>query len=219
MELPISRQLSREDYSFAVSRGYLSEALGTASLLTEIEVSAGNLPEAREWFNETNRLLSGLDAHKIVPHSGYLSNSTMMALLESRYEDAERILDYALENIPRLNTPRFRPYCDSMRMRARIMRGDTPEPELIQNLTSLFERSRSFCNQDTVAEVLWSAILLTDGADSASRFLEDYLKNHRRETGPPEWMLRHTTAADEVWLTYDQYPALSRSVSRRRRKL
>lgn len=203
MELPDSRRASAEDYGFAASHGFLKEALSTASMLTEIEISAGDFEAARAWFSETKRLLAGLDAHRTVPHSGYISSSTMMALLDGRYEEAEGILNYAKENIVRLDAPRFQPLCDSIRMRASLMRGDALDCRDIAALRAQFERSRSFGNQDSVAEVLWSAILLTEDTASASVFLLDYLQNHRRETGPPEWLLRHTTAADDVWQTYD----------------
>jgi hypothetical protein len=195
-----AKTLLLEDYAFMSSKGVRSEALYAASLLTEIEIAAGQFESARTWFREVDMQLNGGSAHKLSPNSGYYSSAALFAMMDGRHSEAERLLAIPLAEDPRMHTPRYEAILTALRLRSYVMK-DTMASEraLVSRLWQLYSKGRSLGGQDTIVEMLWCAEIIDGRSLEASELLRTYLTEHRREGLPIEWSLRATTAADEAW--------------------
>ncbi len=195
------------EYVMLQQNSIWSEALYSASLLTEIAISDGDLSSARTCFAESTAILKGTDAHKLAPNSGYASSAAMLAMLDGQYSEAEAILARPQAESGRMRTARYEAICGALRLRLYMMRGRLLDyPVLVTRLQELYLRGCSLGGQDTIAEMLWCHAVLAGNVNEASRLLGDYLLQHRREPGRAEWLLRHTTSADDAWAQGQRRP-------------
>jgi DNA-binding SARP family transcriptional activator len=195
-----ARRIIEADYRLVHEHSIWSEALYASSLLTEIAISDGDFVAARSWHSETSALLKGTEAHKLAPNSGYSSSAAMLAMMDGQYSAAEAIIALPQEH-GRMRSARYEAIRGALRLRLYMLQGRLLDyPGLITRLRELYGRGRSFGGQDTIVEVLWCHEVLQGDPASASQLLGDYLDVYRKESAGPEWLIRHTTAADSVWL-------------------
>ena len=188
-------------YDFMKSRGVLNHALYSASLRTEIALTSGNFALASEWLAKAEQAAGGIEPHQLSPNSGLYSNAGILAMMEGRFEDAERFVFAPEKDYSILAAARYRAVscAISVRLRQRRATNDITDPE-IAALELLYLKGRNLGGQDIVVEALWCALVLRGATKEASRMLSEYLKLHRREPGEPDWSLMHATAADDAWL-------------------
>ena len=195
-----ARSILEADYHFMTTHAIRSEALYAASLLTEIAIGEGDFCAADYWFSETGRQVRGNSAHKLSPNSGYYSSAALLAMMQGRYGDAEQLIARTQTEDARMQTARYEAICCALSLRLCVMRGDIhAHQDLVARLNELYTRGRSLGGQDTVVEQLWCVEILAGREQAASALLSTYLSEYRREPFPLEWLLRHTTAADETW--------------------
>ncbi len=200
-----AKQLLEEDYAFMSSRGVRSEALYAASLLTEIEIAAGNFSVARAWFHEVDAQLKGTSAYKLSPNSGYYSSAALFAMMDGKPDEAAQLLAVPLAEDARMRTSRYEAIITALRLRSSVSMGSLPqEIRLVSRLKELYLKGRSLGGQDTIVEVLWCAEVIAGRTSAASLLLLDYLTKYRREEHSVEWSLRSTTAADDAWRAISQ---------------
>jgi hypothetical protein len=195
-----AKRILEDDYDFMSSRGVRSEAVYAASLLAEIEISAGNFAAARAWFSKLELQLKGASAHRLSPNSGYYSSAALFAMMDGRHDDAAQLLAIPLAEDARMRTARYEAILTALQLRLSLSKGAlSTDNLLLARLKDLYERGRARGGQDTVVEIIWSAEVLAGRTAEASQLLLNYLTKYRREGYPVEWSLRSTTAADEAW--------------------
>ena len=198
--IPLARHILEADYSFMNLNTIRSEAMYSASLLTEIAIIVGDFDTAARWFAETERHLRGATAHKLSPNSGYYSSAALLEMMKGDYALAEELIALPQLEDSRMKTARYESICIALRLRLYLYRGGLDNyHDLIGHLRTLYERGRALGGQDSIVEMLWCAEVLAGREEAASLLLRDYLSLHRRETSKPEWQLQHTTAADPAW--------------------
>ena len=195
-----AKQLLEDDYDFMSARGVRTEAIYAASLLCEIEISAGNFAAARAWFVKVEFQLNGASAYGLSPNSGYYSSAALFAMMCGKHDEAANLLAVPLAEDARMRTARYEAILTALQLRLSLSQGRLlTESKLLARLKELYERGRELGGQDTVVEILWSAEILAGRTGEASTLLLNYLTKYRREGYPIEWSLQLTTAADEAW--------------------
>ncbi|MES2178606.1 MAG: ATP-binding protein [Gemmatimonadota bacterium] len=203
-----SRRILEEEFAFAHGHGILSEAMYCASLLTELAIVEGDFALAEEWFARTGLLLHEAPAQKLAPNAGYCSSAAVLCMMRGAYADAEGYVASAEREDMRTRSARYEAVCAVLKIRLALVQGQLAavRPD-IERLRVLFSRGRQLGGQDRVSAVLWCVDVMDGKADEASRLLQQYLSRERREPGPPDWFLTHTTSADEAWLFQDRVMA------------
>ncbi|MEP6729282.1 MAG: AAA family ATPase [bacterium] len=187
------------EYRFMATHDIRSAALHAASLLMEVTISVGDMAAAVHWLAASEELLCGATVHKLAPHSGHNSSAALLATLDGHFEVAEKF-NALLRDESRMKSARFEAICLSLRLRVFALQGSVDDhKELSLRLRDLYERGRRLGGQDVIVEVLWRIEALAGNHAAASQMLSEYLSDHRRELGPPEWLLRVTTSADAAW--------------------
>ncbi|MEO7456781.1 MAG: AAA family ATPase [Gemmatimonadaceae bacterium] len=197
-------RIAEDNYSFMLSVKLFGEALYSASLRSEIAITEGDFDCASEWLTRADTAARGVPPHQLSPNSGYHANAGILAMLDGRYEEAERLLlapqrDYAL-----LASARYRAASIALILRLKRRRGDdtTSLRADIEELRELYVKGRHFGGQDSVVEALWCADRAEGHDSEATAMLRDYLTTHRRENCRAEWFFRTATASDPAWLDF-----------------
>ncbi len=200
-------------YDFMLSHRMYSEALYQSAMRTDIALCQGDLELAAKWFARSEGAVRGVDPHQLNPTSGFYANAGTLAMKQGRYDEAERLIHEPLPHFSLLTGARYRAVALGMLLRLQQLRSDENlDPEAMAELRDLFVKGRSLGSQDAIIEALWCAHMLDGEVALAAQLLRDYLFHHRREHTLPEWSLRHTTAADDVWPEYySRFPRHSSS--------
>ncbi|MEO8620710.1 MAG: hypothetical protein ABI625_06580 [bacterium] len=187
------------NYDFLFSHGILNEALYSAALRAEIALTDGDLSTASSWLAKAEEAARGSTPHQLSPYSGLKSNIGVLAMMQGRYSDAERLILSPDRDIFALSTARNRALSSAISLRLRqLSMSDIPQDSVI-DLEALYRKGRNLGGQDFIVETLWCARILAGDTGSASALLAEYLTFHRREQSVADWSLRHTTAADDAW--------------------
>jgi hypothetical protein len=188
-----------EEYRCMVSHHLTREATYSVLLLADDDLCDGNIGRASHWITEAKALIDadpGGESHQ----ASYYSCAAYLAIIERRFDDAERLINTAHERCPTVGLPRYRAFALAIRLKAALLRGDSPLPhEEFRELRELYDRGAHLGGQDPVVETLWLYEATQGRARTGSSILRDYLGQHRRELGPPEVSLRTTSAADGAW--------------------
>ena len=192
--------LCEDTYDFMSRHRAASHALYSASLLAEMAVTEGRLSDAAVWLGRANAAAGGTAPHKISPSSGLYYASSVLSMMEGRYDDAEHFYLAPESNFPILAAARNKAVSTAIGLRIRQLRGDTESMTgELTSLESLYERGRTLGGQDSIVEALWCARIMSGDVPGASGLLHDYLTLHRREISEPDWSLRFVTGADDAW--------------------
>jgi tetratricopeptide (TPR) repeat protein len=190
-------------YDFMLSHRLYSEALYQSAMRTDVAICQGDFEGAERWFARSEKAVRGADPHQLNPNSGFYANAGILAMRQGRYDEAEKLIRLPQQRFPLLTGARYRAVGLGILLRLQQLRSDENlAPEAIAELRALYAKGRSLGSQDSNVEALWCAHMLDGESELASQLLSDYLFRYRRENTLPEWSLRHTTAADDVWVEY-----------------
>ncbi|MDB4889315.1 MAG: hypothetical protein JWL61_1170 [Gemmatimonadetes bacterium] len=190
-------------YNFMLSHRLYSEALYQASMRTDVAICQGDFEVAEKWFARSEKAVRGTAPHQLNPNSGFYANAGILAMRQGRYDEAEKHIRLPQQHFPLLTGARYRAVGLGILLRLQQLRSDENlATEAVAELRALYAKGRSLGSQDSNVEALWCAHVLDGEDELASQLLSDYLFRYRRENTLPEWSLRHTTAADDVWVEY-----------------
>lgn len=190
-------------YIFMSTHRIFNQALYSASMRTEIAISDGDFEAASEWLAKAESAARGVAPHQLSPNSGLYPNAGILAMMEGRYDDAERLIFAPQRDLSRLSAARYKALSCAMSIRLKQLRANNEVTE--HDVASLHDHYLKGCKlggQDTIVEALWCARVLAGDPGGASKLLVEYLTHHRREQSTPDWSLRHTSAADDAWNAY-----------------
>ncbi|MEP6729283.1 MAG: AAA family ATPase [bacterium] len=205
-----SRELCEAEYAFMKASGAFQSALYAASLLTEIAITDGDFVSATKWLETENAGYGVVSQRPHSPSLCYCANAAELAMMRGAFDEAERFVAPLAGN-SLLSAPRLKAVSLALLIRLQQRRAETKVAGAdVALLFDLYQKGCDLGGQDAVVEALWCCEIITGNATGASRLLRDYLANHRRERGRPDWSLRHTTAADDAWVEF--IPALPKVV-------
>jgi DNA-binding SARP family transcriptional activator len=186
------------------SRGIFDAAEYAALAACESAICLGEFDDARTWLGHANASVKGRASESSCPQPPYYSSAAFLAARDGDFASAETLLRYAERVHPVCRTPRNRATSLAHRLRVSHLQGTRSlNPSHVTELQSLHRIGRTFGGQDAVAEAIWCAMTRDGSADGASRYLLRYLRDHRRESGEPEWSLRHATRGDPAWTSLE----------------
>jgi DNA-binding SARP family transcriptional activator/tetratricopeptide (TPR) repeat protein len=191
-----------QEYQYMASRHSTREAARNVLLLADNSLSEGDLAGAARWLAEATALV-GTEPRVELRHAGYYSAAANLAIVEGRFDDAERLINTAYERYPTVGLPRYRAFALAIRLRAALLRRGSPLPrEEFVELHDLYRRGGHLGGQDPVVETLWLYEVSEGRESQASLLLTEYLFERRREVGPPEFSLQITTGGDSTWTSW-----------------
>jgi hypothetical protein len=195
-----AKPVLRSDYEFMTKKHVPSEAAYRMVLLGEVALHEGDFEEAGLWIDRLGQMVAGEPTLATAIQAGYYSAAAELALHEKRFDRAQRFAELACRRYPAVSTARYAAIASSIQLRIELGRdGRAASEESVTELNSLYRRGGHLGMQDEVVEALWLAATLSGRSEEASRQLVHYLAVRRRETGPPRWSLRSTTATDPAW--------------------
>ncbi|MDB4888003.1 MAG: hypothetical protein JWN79_3441 [Gemmatimonadetes bacterium] len=177
---------------------HLTAAEYFGGLAAEAHINLGNFAAAERMLRHIRESALRHGAPEPTPVSGVTSIDLLLGLATGDVARAERAVHDTRAAPEWLTTPRLREIWLSHALLVAQMRGDNGSLAEQAELATLFAQGSTFGAQDSAAECLWHLRRQSGDEAGASHLLRNYLKN-RREIGPPEWLLRETTSADQVW--------------------
>ncbi|CAN5369595.1 hypothetical protein BH09GEM1_BH09GEM1_26970 [soil metagenome] len=180
-----------------------NQALYCATLRTEIAITEGCFDDAHFWHERARTAARGGAPHELMPPAGLYANAGLLAMYGGRYDEAEALLFAPAKDFAMLSADRYRAVSLALAVRLRqISSAQVSGAAELKELLRLYTKGRRLGGQDSIVEALWSARVLMGDELGASALLEEYLHQHRRERGEPDWSLIHTTAADDAWQSF-----------------
>ena len=104
------------------THGIFNQALYSASLRTEIAITDGDFETASEWLAKAEGAARGGAPHQLSPNSGLYSNAGILAMMEGRYDDAERLIFAPQRDYSILAAARYKAVSFAMSIRLKQLR-------------------------------------------------------------------------------------------------
>jgi DNA-binding SARP family transcriptional activator/tetratricopeptide (TPR) repeat protein len=196
----LARPILRADCDFMLERHVTSEALFNMNVLAESALSDGDLTSAQAWLQKAAKIIEREPQPRAL-QGGYFCAAAGLAVVEGRLADAEYFVNEAHARFSAMRCPRYEAIEIAIRLRIAFARGGQVANDALARLRELYLRGGRLGAQDVIVEVLWLAATLQGDPETAHKLLCDYLSNHRRERGAPEWSLWNTSKTDTAWTT------------------
>lgn len=196
-------------YRDMLSAGITSQATLAASIAAECSLAIGDRSRTAKWLK---RVAEQVDtATNMSAYSAWYSASAALAGIEGDLRLARSNLIRAQSEWPLVMAPRMRAVSLAFQISLSARASEKFDRAAFEELLSLFELGKRLGRQDPVVLALWTGYRLTGRPALASELLADYMTEHRRELGAPEWLLSSTTESDPFWMSKRSSPRHARA--------
>ena len=191
-------------YSFMNTRAATGYSVYAATMCADISVSKGDFGACKCWIARTHIAAQRSISSQFIRSIGLPSVEAELAIIEGRYTEADELIaNGRVEHLGFL-TERHKATALSQSIRLQLARESTSSPDDVHQLRRHYQLGQSLGGQDAIVSALWAADILSGDEHGATSLLLNYLFHTRRELGAPEWLLSHTTGADDCWAEYQR---------------
>jgi hypothetical protein len=194
------RPTARATFDLVRERKVHTEAVYIAVALAEDAIACGDLASALNWLFGSANSLGYINRTSHGVAQSYLSALASVAALQGEFASAASLLADVERRLSFAAAPRLQAVTLALRVRLAALQGTLSDSSFdLEALRSRYAAGKSLGRQDHVVEALWLLLRASGEPAEASLVLDQYLRVHRREIGPPEWPLWLATRTDSSW--------------------
>jgi hypothetical protein len=181
-EIDLGIKYAAAVYNFAKEHRAWSTCATCSCLIAESHWFVGDPTQAQAWLDRANESVS----RSAGGDRGFqqASLTIMMALDRGDPDSAQRTLDWAEHEFPRLRTHRMAIAGKAFRVRINLHRGNPPGFQELGELIEGYKDHRDHGTGDLVVDTLIAALIRVGRENEASEIRHDYLTCHRKDRFP-----------------------------------